>query len=1115
MFQLRTHILLLTFIATLLLGRLNQCFSQKWDEQFIPTAIEEGMADLTITSILQDKYGYMWFGTKNGLHRYDGYTFEIFNSDPSNSNTLSDNAIMCLAEAEDGKIWVGAESHGLNLLDPLTGNVQRYYAHPDDQNGLTSDQIYALLVDSKNRLWIGTYDQGFCVYQNGKFEQYLPDINDPSKIGAGTIWNFLEDNDGNIWISTWGSGISKYNYDTKEFKHYRHDPKDSTSISDNLAGPTIQDKNGDLWITTWKNGLEHFNMQTETFTHYTKDGPKGRRITFNVLWPVIQDKDGNIWIGTYEAGLDRLNPETGELKNFQYDPAYPRKFLHNNIWSLYIDRNNVLWIGTEGGGVMRYGGIKKKFTTIRPIIDKKIPSTNELVRSIAATEHYVWIGTWYHGLLQYDLYNDSIKSYYRHDREELGETGANQIRSLFQAHDGNIWVGSNRQGVFVLNPKTDKIVDFKHVYDDKFTLSYNNIRAITQDVMGTIWIGTTHGLNRFNVKDSTFTRFLEVNSDLSNEQVNALANSSDKLIWIGTNNGLQKYDLKSGTFTQISKDGDLTSNAVNDIIESSDGIVWIGTKNGLNKYDPANGTFSNYTIKNQNALNSINSIEVSPSGNLWLSSNFGLLKFNPEEESFSLFDKNEGVEVLNYAPGASCITSSGVIFFGGIGGVTGLNPNNIEVNTNAPEMLITGIISNGQQISDKQHPSEINELDVSYSNNSVKINFTGFSYVDPEKTRYAYLLDGFDDDWNYVGSSRTAFYSNLSPGDYIFKVKAVNEDGIWSKEASLQIHIPIPYWQKWWFYLLCVSVFAGIIRMIVKWRLRKLELEKERLENIVADRTKEVVEQKEIIEEKNKELMDSINYAKGIQDALLPTEKYIKENAPNSFVLFKPKDVVSGDFYWMERYEETIFFAVADCTGHGVPGAFVSMVGANGLHRTVREYGLRLPNKILDKLAILVELTFKERKDGMDLALCALNRKTLEVQFSGANNPLYVVRNSDSPLLVSGNTIDPNKENGSIKLYELKGTRQPVGKFDHRKPFEVYNCQLEPGDKIYMFTDGYADQFGGPKGKKFKYSTFKELLMQIFDKEMRIQHIIIDKEFEDWKEDYEQIDDVCVIGVQV
>ncbi len=1114
MYFTKLTILLIALTTSLVLGK-STIYGQKWDEQFIPTAIEEGMADLTITSILQDKYGYMWFGTKNGLHRYDGYSFDIYNSDPSDPTTLSDNAIMCLAETKDGMIWVGTESHGLNLLDPVSGKVQRFNSNPDSKDGLSSDQIYALLVDSEERLWVGTYDQGFCVYQDGKFEQFRPDINDPNKIGAGTVWNFIEDDDGDIWISTWGSGISRFSYDDRTFKHYRHDPNDSTSISDNLAGPTIQDSKGNLWITTWKNGLEHFDMETETFTHFTRDGPAGKRVSFNVLWPVIEDNDGNIWVGTYEAGLDRLTPETGELKNFQYDPAFPRKFLHNNIWSLYIDRNDVLWIGTEGGGVMRYGGIKKKFTTIRPIIDEKIPATNELVRSVAASDRHLWVGTWYHGLLRYDLFTDSIKSYYRQDREDLGETGANQIRFLYIAQDGNIWVGSNRQGAYILDPKTDKIVDFEHGFDDKFTLSYNNVRAITQDIYGTMWIGTTHGLNKFNEKDSTFTRYLEINSGLTNEQINALSNSSKKLIWIGTNNGLQQFDLATNQFHQISEDGDLTSNAVNDLIESADGSVWIGTKNGLNKYNPETDVFESFKIKNQQALNSINSIEEGPDGNLWLSSNFGLLKFNPKEESFSLFDQNEGVEVLNYAPGASCITPNGIIFFGGIGGVTGLNPSNIEVNRNPPEMLITKIFANGSKVDSDLHPSEIQSIEVPYSNNSIKIHFTGFSYVDPEKTRYAYQLIGFDEDWTYVGANRTAFYANLAAGHYTFKVKAVNEDGVWSKEVSLDIYIPTPYWQKWWFYLICAIAFGTVIWVILKWRLRKLEREKERLETIVVERTKEVVEQKEIIEEKNKEMMDSINYAKGIQDSILPTKDFIKRNAPSSFVYFRPKDIVSGDFYWMERFEDTIYCAVADCTGHGVPGAFVSMVGANGLHRTMNEYGLRMPNEMLDKLAVLVERTFKERKDGMDLALCAINLKTHETKFAGANNPLYIVRKGEQPFIANGEPLEPNKQADDIKLFEIKGTRQPVGKYEHRKPFVMTSCQLQPNDKIYMFTDGYADQFGGEKGKKFKYSTFKRTLINIYDEDMQSQKTTINKVFNDWIADYEQIDDICVIGLKI
>lgn len=273
------------------------------------------------------------------------------------------------------------------------------------------------------------------------------------------------------------------------------------------------------------------------------------------------------------------------------------------------------------------------------------------------------------------------------------------------------------------------------------------------------------------------------------------------------------------------------------------------------------------------------------------------------------------------------------------------------------------------------------------------------------------------------------------------------------------------------------------------------------LEDKVAERTKELQEQKEMVEEKNREIVDSINYAKRLQGAILPTIERIQQHLGQSFILYKPKDIVSGDFYWMDIRDRNLMIAAVDCTGHGVPGAMVSVVGANGLNRCVKEFGFKEPARVLDKLVDLVIETFdssdQEVKDGMDIALCSLNLDTFELQFSGAHNPLWIVKNQ------------------SGEITEIKGNKQPIGSYEFRHPFDNHTIQLETGDCFYIFTDGYADQFGGPRGKKFKYKTLKELLVEIHDLPMDQQMKVLDERFEEWRGNYEQVDDVCLIGIRI
>jgi ligand-binding sensor domain-containing protein/serine phosphatase RsbU (regulator of sigma subunit) len=1100
--------------------------AQEVTTQFVPITTEDGLADLTITAIVQDEYGYMWFATKNGLHKYDGYSLEVFTHDPSNPKSLSSSVILDMIADRDGFLWIATESDGLNRFDPNTEAVKRFRHDEKDENSLISDQVYSLLEAKDGRIWMGTFNQGFCIYdkKTDQFERHFPKENSDQHVAKGTIWSIYQTADEHIWVSTWGGGLDHYDPKMKLFVHYQHDSLNPNSIASNMAGPLIEDRNGFIWVTTWGDGLERLDRVTGTFKHYRASNGD-TTISSNILWPLTEDLSGNLWIGTYEKGLDKFNPETGLFTNYRYDPKDPKKFVHNNIWSLYIDKTGILWIGTEGGGIMKHSGILKQFGTISPAAPEDSSAINELVKSVG-TDIYgnIWIGTWYYGLKRFDPATGAVRSFYRHDKAGSGQIGMNQVRAIMGDSKGHLWVGSNRQGLYGMDVKSEQIMDYQHDPKNEKTLSHNNIRALCEDEKGNIWVGTTRGLNKLNVFNNTFTRYLHSKEDqhsISNNQINGISCGKNGILWVGTNLGLNKLDMSTGQFSVVGSTGQKFSHStIYAVYTDKEGVVWVGTRNGLNSYDPKTKSIQHYHIEKLEAQNHINAIQEDNNGQLWLSTNYGLLQFDRKSGSFSLYDHNEGLQVLNYAYGATCKTTNGQLYFGGIGGVTSFHPDFVQRNSYAPKIQLTGFKADGEALHSKSELLSLTKTEVSYSVSTFSISYTGFSYNDPEKTRYAYMMEGHDSKWNYVGNVRQARYSGLAPGTYKFKVKASNEDGLWSKESIITIYIPTPYWQKWWFYLICVLVLGLLVFTVIKLRERKLQREKRVLESIVTERTAEVVLQKEIIEEKNVEMLDSILYAKGIQDSILPDPDFVKKHLPDSFVYFKPKDIVSGDFYWMDADNDTVYFAVADCTGHGVPGAFVSMVGANGLVRTVNEYGIKAPDAILDKLTVMVEETFKDRKDGMDIALCSLAFSPVTgagglLRFAGAHNPLYVIRESDQPLIVDGNATEPKLQYADRNLFEIKANKQPIGSFEGRTPFNGFDVKLEKGDAIYVFSDGYPDQFGGPKGKKFKYATFKKLLLEHYDKTMEEQLSILDETFENWRGELEQVDDICIIGVKV
>lgn len=1098
--------------------------SHAQEAKFVPIGTEEGLMDLTITAIDEDERGYMWIGTRNGLHRYDGYDFTVFNNDPTDENTLSSNVIICMLIDSEGYVWVGTEADGLNRLDPITGNIKRFRHDKNNENSLIADEVYSLCESKDGLIWIGSFDLGYTVYdkKNATFTRHSSKEKDPKHIAKGTIWDILEARDGTMWFSTWGGGLNSLDRASGVYTHYYEDSTDINSISSNMAGPMMEDDAGNIWVTTWGFGLEKFNPETGTFTHFNKES-KEHPITWNKLWPLIQSRDGKFWLGTYDQGLDYVDPNRGVIENYQHDPRYPKKFVFNNIWSLYEDKHGIIWIGTDGGGLMKYSDIQKRFKTIKPAKSEEDKIVNHIIRSVAS-DHLgnLWIGSWYHGLIKQEASTGKYISYERQDKNGWSNVGLNQVRALLVDSKQRLWVGSNRQGAYFITVANDSIKDFRAKEGDPNALTHNNVRSLCEDANGNIWIGTTHGLNMYDESKDSFVQYKYVKKDpttIPHHKINTLCMGTKNELWVGTDHGICTININTGEVKRLSsKKLGLSHATVYNIIKSAeDGVIWFGTLDGLNSYDPKTGKTGTFRTKERNQLDHNKAMIEDGRGNIWLSTSYGLLQFDKKSGSFSIYDETEGLNVLNYTYGTVCRDKEGVVYFGGIGGITSFNPETVQENKFGPRMLLTGLLLDGQRHKKSNMLHRVEKIKVPYSTSTIEIEYNGFSYHDPEKTRYAYKLEGFDSDWNYVGKSRKAQFSGLSPGTYKFMVKASNEDGVWSEEvAMITLVIPKPYWMKWWFYVLVILFIAGVLWLIVKWRMRKLEKEKERLENIVEERTEEIRVQRDIIEEKNQEMLDSINYAEGIQRSILPTGEFINENLPESFVLFMPKDIVSGDFYWMHSHENDnkVYAAVADCTGHGVPGAFVSMVGANGLKRTVNEYGLSLPNEILDQLTKLVESTFRNRKDGMDLALCVYDQETRVLQFSGANNPLYVVRQKNAESISYAN-MGKTMETQEFNLFDIKGSRQPIGAYDGRIAFEKFQCQLQPGDTCYMFTDGFADQFGGEKGKKFKYSRFKKILLEIQDKPLQEQGKFLKETIVEWMGKHEQIDDICVMGFRV
>jgi serine phosphatase RsbU (regulator of sigma subunit)/ligand-binding sensor domain-containing protein len=615
----------------------------------------------------------------------------------------------------------------------------------------------------------------------------------------------------------------------------------------------------------------------------------------------------------------------------------------------------------------------------------------------------------------------------------------------------------------------------------------------------------------YTCNDDGFKSFTYLNGIWNEEKIDykidwpvlSFCEENEKTIWVSDlNEGVYKLTIQSSQKEKIKfekfENNELPRGFVYTFNYKSK--VLFGTANGVYEYDNTKKKFFrsslNPPFKEKFA---VHRMAEDGKGNLWLSifyeknAEYDVSYFDGKKWIFQPFQKssNDIIQCFGF--------DKNFAYFGSASGLFCYDYShfiNYETpfKTNIDEFIAAG----------ERKPiifSKENTPVLSYSQNDLTFQFFANSYTEESATTYSYFLEGFSKKYSNWTSDNHAFFTNLHEGDYVLKVKSKNIFGNISPEEKFEFTILAPWYRTWWAYVLYIVILIALVYVVVLYSTRKLkEIIKERT-NEVTIQKEEIEKQKVVLEVKNRDILDSIKYAKRIQETIIPSEETLqKAITSDMFAFFKPKDIVSGDFYWMREVGEVVLVGVVDCTGHGVPGALVSIVGNNGLNRAVNEFGLRKPSEILDKLSILTEESFQQQgkedlRDGMDLCLISINKKTKEIQYAGANNPLWIIR--------ANNTFE-----------EIKANKQPIGKFEARQPFTNHSFTYAPGDALFMFTDGYADQFGGAGGKKFKYKQLQELLMLNNQIKYPFLKSLVAQTFEDWKADFEQLDDVCLIGIK-
>jgi len=878
----------------------NILYSQERQIKFENVGIEHGLSQSSTFTVLQDSKGFMWFGTESGVNRYDGYDFIVYNSDLKNPKSLSNNWIYSICEDHLGNIWIGTDD-GLNRFSREKEIFIHYLHDPEKPNSLSNNKVFTIFEDKSGALWIGT-DNGLNKFdrKDESFKRYQFDPENPQRLSDNHIRAILEDASDMLWIGT-DNGLNRFNRKEETWFRFQSDPKDSNSLSHNSINSICEDSLGMIWVGTDR-GLNRFDPRTGKFMQYKHIANDSKSLSDDWIHVVYQDRLGALWVGTNGGGLNRFDREKGEFICYKADSNNPYSLSSDRIYSMCEDRSGVIWVGTYGGGICKLNREPKRFRRFTHDPENPNSLSHMFVRSFYEDQSgTLWVGTDGGGLNRYDQEKDQF-IHYRHNPKDPASLSNDRVFSIVKDSSGVFWIGTYGGGLNRFDPNSGKFTRYRHSPTDPNTLSDDRIRVIHEGQPGVLWIGTDGGgINKFETEKGIFTRYRYDPDDpnsLSNDRIFSILKSDSGSLWIAIyGGGLNKFDPEKGQFFHYRFDPDdpnsLSTDYIATLYENQSGILWIGTDNGLSKFDPQRETFSNYSESEGLAGSVVYGILEDDEGNLWISTNSGLSKFNPQTETFRNYDASDGLQSNEFNGGSRYKSPEGEMFFGGIKGFNRFYPETIKDNPYIPSVVITNFrifnkvvpIQEGEDIKSPLTKSitETDKIELSYRDNMLSFEFAALHYVFPNRNKYAYRMEGFDKNWIYTSAAhRFATYTNLHPGEYTFRVKASNNDGLWNEEGvSLRITIIPPFWQTWWFRGIAIATVILLISMVYGIRTHAIKEQSKRLEKRVEKRTSE-------LNKVNKRLQQEITERKRSEKALQREKAHLDqlfESAQEAIVL--------------------------------------------------------------------------------------------------------------------------------------------------------------------------------------------------------------------------------------
>ncbi len=1059
-------------------------------------SIEEGLSQSSVYCIIQDSRGYIWMGTDGGgLSRFDGVKFDTF----TKADGLSDIVVRSLFEDSKGNIWIGT-GNGITLYDGF-----KFTAIGKDE-GLPGSAVLKITEGSDGMIWAGTNDGGLAGISVGDSLVITSFTNEDGLISSNFVFDIYEDPAKKLWLGMIG-GVNIIEFgdgpEKKIKKIVNPEIKSESIVSVISIEPGINDA---VWLGTYGDGLFKATPSGGTDGYVIEPSVINNELPGLFIWDMLMGRDGELWIATDKNGVIKFRDKriTGVLNRERGLPS-------NQIIDLMEDEEGNYWFASFGQGAIMFGDER-----LLSYGQEEGLAGNQVLGIQLGSEDIFYIAT-EEGVQSFKNENGSIRQVNHFTSGNgLNDVGANTIISRGK----QIWIGTNN-GINILEGSV------LSRFSKNTELPDRKINCLLSDSKNNLWIGTNGGYGRYS-GDRLF--FLSQEEGLIHSEVQTIIEDRKGRIWMGTIGGLVRLD--GDIYTDFNAEDGLSFLRINCLAEDPAGNIWIGTfGGGIFKFDNTNSTAPISVIATREILssNTINSLLFLNDTMLIAGTDKGFDQITIDNDQvitkaihFGFDDGFTGENNIN----AVARDKDGFVWFGTKNGLVRFDPEQDEKYFEKPRVLVTDLKLFFEEVDWQQKGFKLHKfsslpqhLVLSHNDNHITFEFTGFSYHSPEDLLFSYSLDPQSKEWSPYSNQREVQFPGLTPGSYTFKVRTKDKYGKVGDVTEYAFTIKPPFWMTTWFILSSLLLITIAIIIFVRIRERALIREKQKLERIIEERTREVVEQKDeiakqrdVVTYQKKEITDSIYYAETIQLAVLPEEKILKKYFEDHFILFRPKDIVSGDFYWMSMKNDHLVFTAADCTGHGVPGAFMSMLGVSFLNKIVNETGIVQPAEILNALrenivtALKQKGSFETSKDGMDIALCSIDLKNKKLWFAGANNPLLIVR----------------KVNNEYEIIERKGDMMPVGFYSRMNNFKNHELDIVKGDTIYLFSDGFVDQFGGPGGRKFMKSRFRQMLIDHQELDMSTQKEVFIKTLEDWihypSENntlIEQVDDIIVLGVRI